>query len=365
MEKPFTRMFKSFFHFQRQDRNGILLLVAAIVAVLLGHVIVDHLEIESSGDFSAFEKALIKWEDDSVHLPEYRRWFAFDPNRISEEELESLDVSSFIKNNLLKYRASGGRFSDPADVRKIYGMNDSIFALMESFLHISREEESGDPGKSEFSILSSGSFDPNTVCLEELLCFGFSRFQATNLIRYRQRGGYFSRPGDLMKIYGVDSAFFESVKTRIRMEKGQERNSLKEKAVPGAVVELNGADSIELTGLKGIGPVFASRILKYRRLLGGFYSARQLLEVYGFPRETYLSLQGKIVVDTTKLKKIRINFAAYSEMIRHPYMEKEVAEAVLDYRERHGPFTSKDQLLKAGLVDSSAFVILGPYLSCR
>ena len=342
-----------------------MVLVAGIVVVLLGHVIIDHWEIESSNDFSAIDKALENWGKDSAKLRDFGTWFKFDPNKVSEERLESLDISPFIKNNFLKYRAAGGRFSRPADVRKIYGMNDSIYTLMEPFLHISRDEGHGDTIKSESTFPPSGTFNPNTADTEDLYRFGFSRFQASNLIKYRQKGGYFFMPGDLMKIYGIDSSFFKSVKNRIRIEKVQKIHFFKKESVQDSPLELNSADSLELIGLHGIGPVFASRILKYRQLLGGFYSTRQLLEVYGFPRETYLSLGDKIFVDTTKIRKIRINFAVYSEMIRHPYVGKDLVEAILDYREQNGPFTSNSQLLDAGLIDSSAFVVLETYLSCR
>ena len=46
-------------------------------------------------------------------------------------------------------------------------------------------------------------------------------------------------------------------------------------------MDLNTADSTTLMALKGIGPVFSVRIVKYRELLGGYYETAQLQEVYG------------------------------------------------------------------------------------
>jgi competence protein ComEA len=56
-------------------------------------------------------------------------------------------------------------------------------------------------------------------------------------------------------------------------------------------VELNSADSTDLVELYGIGPVFANRILKYRDLLGGFYSVNQLLEVIISRRKLFEKLK--------------------------------------------------------------------------
>ncbi|MEM9858315.1 MAG: helix-hairpin-helix domain-containing protein, partial [Bacteroidota bacterium] len=45
--------------------------------------------------------------------------------------------------------------------------------------------------------------------------------------------------------------------------------------------DINEADTTQLKQLKGIGSVFSRRILKYRKLLGGFVTSDQLSEVYG------------------------------------------------------------------------------------
>ena len=47
------------------------------------------------------------------------------------------------------------------------------------------------------------------------------------------------------------------------------------------VVELNSADTTILQKIPGIGSSFSKRIVKYRALLGGFYTVEQLAVVYG------------------------------------------------------------------------------------
>ena len=148
-------------------------------------------------------------------------------------------------------------------------------------------------------------------------------------------------------------------------EKPEEIIFEEENSSPPLLIELNSADSLQLISLKGVGSVFASRILKYRELLGGYYSATQLLEVYGFPEETFFSIKENVFTDTMKVEKIRINFVDFSELLRHPYLKKMHVEAILNYRQKNGPFISNDQVLKAGLIDTTTFVTLLPYLTCR
>jgi DNA uptake protein ComE-like DNA-binding protein len=131
------------------------------------------------------------------------------------------------------------------------------------------------------------------------------------------------------------------------------------------LIELNSADSLDLLQLAGIGPVIASRILKYRNLLGGFYGKQQLLEVYGFPEETYHAISENLTIDSLQVKQLRINFSGYAELIRHPYFEKRNVEAILNFRENNGPFLSQEQLLAEGLIDTATYAVIRPYITCR
>ncbi|RIH66086.1 hypothetical protein D1164_07440 [Mariniphaga sediminis] len=367
MEKPFRQLFKEYFNFSRKDRNAVIILGVLIGLVFIAHFVVDHIEIKTPNDFSGFEQALEKWEGQNSDIPEFYSLFEFNPNTVSKEKLDSLSIPSFVKRNLLSYRAAGGQFEKPSDVRKLYGMNDSIFSLIEPFIAIPEKnapsvvkKEQADP------VIISGTFDPNEANAEELLRFGFDRFQVSNLLKYREKGGDFSRPEDLMKIYGIDSAIFALVKPHILIREKPEEIALEEEnSSPPLLIELNSADSLQLICLKGVGPVFASRILKYRELLGGYYSVSQLMEVYGFPEETFLSIKENIFTDTMKVEKIRINFVDFPGLLRHPYLNKVHVEAILNYRQKNGPFISNDQVLKAGLIDTATFVNLLPYLTCR
>lgn len=85
------------------------------------------------------------------------------------------------------------------------------------------------------------------------------------------------------------------------------------------IIELNSADSAELTLLNGIGPVFASRIVKYRQKLGGFICKEQLLEVYGLKPEVMEKIKDNVKVDANLITPIKINSATFKDIIRHPY----------------------------------------------
>ena len=99
------------------------------------------------------------------------------------------------------------------------------------------------------------------------------------------------------------------------------------------MVELNSADTTRLKQLRGIGSGYAKMIVAYREKLGGFYKAEQLLEVYKFPDETYQKIKHQLSVDTTLIRKIKINQATVKELKSHPYISYYQALSIVENRE--------------------------------
>jgi DNA uptake protein ComE-like DNA-binding protein len=196
-------------------------------------------------------------------------------------------------------------------------------------------------------------FDPNGASYDELLILGFSKSAATNLINYRLKGGKFRTQQDVLKIYGVDSALYSMLHSYI---------SIENKANVREIVDINHADSATLTTLSGIGPVFASRICKYRERLGGFIEVEQLKEVYKFSEDAYNEVHAYIKADSDDVKKMNINFAEINELKNHPYCTYESARKIVDYRSAKGYIASLEMLVADLVIDSTTYLRLKPYL---
>ena len=369
--KPFKRWIKQYLNFSKKDRNAVLTLSILIVLMLIGHIAIDNVHLHSDLDHTKVKKALAEWNNLSGQNAKKYSLFRFNPNKIPTQQLDSLKIPDFIKRNIVSYRQAGGKFKRPEDVRKIYGMNDSIYAEVEKYILIPLDscmkqiEKENIVHQKPIKKKLNGYFDPNLADISTLLQYGFNRFQAANLIKYREKGGTFYEPDDLLRIYGIDSVFYSFIENNIQIHSlSKEMDAAKtEKTEP--CIELNNADSVELVKLYGIGPVFASRILKFRDLLGGFHSKNQLLEVYNLPSETYYNIEKNIETDTTAINKMRLNFAEFGELLRHPYLEKEDVKAIVNFRERNGTYNSVSQLNTEGVIDVKTYRRIRPYLSCR
>jgi len=364
MSNPFQHILNQLLKFSRSDRNALIILSALILIVLIAIAITNNIETKPISNIVEFEKMIKDWEEVNENsIESIQNLFFFDPNTISEKKLDSLSIPVFVKKNLVGFRNAGAKFHSANDLRKVYGMNDSVFNLIEPFVVIKKEIKSITNSKNVNTIEITGFIDPNSAELEELEEFGFNNFQAKNILSYRKKGGVFINVNDLQKIYGIDSLFFETIKNNIQIEKQNVTPVLKQK-IAVLDIEINSADSAQFVKLKGIGPVYASRI-KYRKLLGGFYSKKQLQEVYNFPLETYLGVEAYLKVDTLLISQIRINFADYKELLRHPYLNKKQVEAILNYRNKTGAIKNISAIRKIEEINDETFLKLKPYFKCR
>lgn len=366
MSNPFKQFFTQVNSYSRSDRNAIIILSGLILLVIVSNVIYNAVESKALPDFSEREKIIQELQSAFTEKEEVRKYlFVFDPNIISEISLDSLALPKFVKQNMLSFRKAGGKFYEASDLKKIYGMNDSIFNLAKSFVVINKEKSTELPREKETKEpIYYGTFDPNEAEPNEFKKFGFNTFQLQNLLSYRKKGGEFTTPSDLLKIYGVDSVFFLSIEKHIKLVEPKITVENESKKI-NLNIELNGADSLQLVKLKGIGPVYASRIIKYRNLLGGFYQKNQLLEVYNFPEETFQQLKNSIFVDSTLIIPIRINFAEYNDLLKHPYLNKKQVNALLKYREKNGAFDKISDIELVKEVDPLTLNKIAFYFTCR
>jgi DNA uptake protein ComE-like DNA-binding protein len=127
------------------------------------------------------------------------------------------------------------------------------------------------------------------------------------------------------------------------------------------VISINGCSADSLEKLKGIGPVLAKRIVAFRSKLGGFYLLTQLNEVYGLSAETIGIILPHFILDTTQIKKIKLNEMGADEMAKHPYLSSNEAKAIVSYRNQHGKFLKLSTLKSLHIFREKSINRLLPY----
>lgn len=223
-------------------------------------------------------------------------------------------------------------------------------------------------------------FDPNTASREDLIKLGIKESVTNTLLNYRSKGGHFYEEEDLLKIYGMNEEEFNRLAPFITLAKKQEKSypkweaknelaSEKEKPsyteqvkIPFIPLDINTADSAMLTTVNGIGPVYASRIVKYRKLLRGFQQKEQLLEVYGIDEEVYANISDQLILHPIN-NPIKVYDASWYDLKSHPYISGDLANIILNYIKAHGDLNDLSVLLDNQLMDEETYLKIKPYLS--
>ncbi|TCC87037.1 hypothetical protein EZ428_22830 [Pedobacter frigiditerrae] len=225
---------------------------------------------------------------------------------------------------------------------------------------------------SETTPLSLFKFDPNKIDLVQWQKLGLSAKQAQSIVNYRNKGGKFYKPEDLQRMYAITPKKYKALLPYIEIENISFANKFEKKAYPErtpyvkkelVVVEINGADTLQLDEIKGVGAAFARRIVKYREKLGGFYKKEQLLEVYGLDSVKFVEIKDQVKIDVSNIKKININTAEFEDLKSHPYLKYKQINAIVQYRKQHGKFNSIDDLKKVAILTPQNIQNLAPYLT--
>lgn len=215
------------------------------------------------------------------------------------------------------------------------------------------------------------NFDPNNLSEKDWKRLGLSDKQIKTIKNYESKGGKFKRKEDLKKMYCIKQELYQSLEPYIRIryqvsdiryEVLDNKQPISNIQNPTSVIELNTCDSATLTTIKGIGPFFAKSIIKYRDQLGGFRSKEQLLEIWKFDKEKYEVFAPRITIDASLVKQININMAGAEQLI-HPYINRNIANAIVNYRKNHGRFKTIEEIRKTDLVDEETLRKIADYLT--
>lgn len=221
------------------------------------------------------------------------------------------------------------------------------------------------------------TFDPNGLAVVDWKRLGLSDRQIRVIKNYEAKGGRFHVKEDLKKIYSIGAQDYARLAPYIHIPavKSKQNNTPREQESAPQVVtvrekdpaslslELNTADSLSLQQLPGIGPVYASRIIRFRNLLGGFHSTSQLMDVYGFDTVRFNGLKAYVYVDSSAVQKIALNTADYDQLRAHPFISAKLANLMVQYRRQHGPYRALGDLLHIAVMDDEIFRKIAPYLT--
>lgn len=367
---------KDYFGYSASEKKGILVLFAILLLTITTNILLPFLIKPGSTDFTEFKEKIIAFEKeqmaaaDSLNKLRLRKSaisnneeviltpFPFDPNQLAFEDWKKLGLNDWQIKVIKNFESKGGRFYRPEDLAKMYSISEQEYKILKPYIRIAKKSK--DDSK---KIITPFPFDPNTVSKEELLSMNIRENLVKAIVNYRNKGGKFYRKEDLQKIYTISEEEFAVLEPFILIDTNSNQIAINEfKTTDSLIIELNTADSLDLQQLKGIGPSYAKRIIKYRDLLGGYNNVNQLMEVYGMDKSRFDGIKNHILINKDIVLKINVNQTTIKELIKHPYIEFYVAKSIITHRNKIGSYNNLEEIKDAALVYEELYQKIIPYL---
>lgn len=226
------------------------------------------------------------------------------------------------------------------------------------------------PSYKKESAYSLFTFDPNLIDSTTFVRLGIKPYVASNILKYRKKGGMFRKAADFGKVYGIPPEKFKELEPYIVIKENKlattDTLAVKRKVFKqDLIVDLNSADTTLLMQVKGIGRGYAKGIVRFRKSTGGFVSVEQLNEIYGMRPENFEKIRPFCTVNPNLVQKIDINTATVERLNSHPYLSFYQAKAIYELRRNRGKLLSMNDLKNLSEFTSQSLEKIEPYFSFK
>ena len=188
--------------------------------------------------------------------------FYFDPNTASKEEFLSLGFLDWQSNNIIKFRNSGGYFSEANDIEKIYGLDPEFVDKLKPYVKI-------DTVFKEKPNISNENISVNlniATAIELQKLSGIGPSYSKRIIEYRDKLGGFIDVEQLMEVYGFTDELYESVKNSFIIDTSYIKK-----------ININTAKYVDLISHPYINQEITKSILNYRKFAGEIKTLEELV----------------------------------------------------------------------------------------
>ena len=229
-------------------------------------------------------------------------------------------------------------------------------------------------------------FDPNTADSSTLVHLGLKKWQVSNMLKYRAKGGRYRKAEDMKKLYGMTDSMYQALLPYIQIDtvaikqyrdsvRKSQMDSVRTDSLPryispkrDTILNLRTADTTELKKIRGIGSYRARQIVRYRKELGGFVNTEQLREIKALQPLLTDSLQADSLlshfwIDSIIIVPLQVNSCRAETLERHPYLSFEQAKAVYELRRKKIRLESIEQLRRLDCFTEEELRRVEPYLS--
>ena len=210
--------FSTFFYFPVSLRNGFLVLFL-LVWCLLSRQLWALNYSQKNEKMPVY--AVFKVEKQTTKSMEIPRNFRLNINNADIQSLFILSVPSFLARRWVKYLENGGSFKRVGDVKKLYGMTETLYTNISKYLYIKEaEKKQRKPFLKEDRAFRCKTIDINeadSAQWESL--YGIGPYLAKRIITFRASLCGFVSVEQVKETYGLRDSVFQSIKPCLTIER--------------------------------------------------------------------------------------------------------------------------------------------------
>ncbi|MBQ9144509.1 MAG: helix-hairpin-helix domain-containing protein [Paludibacteraceae bacterium] len=230
---------KIYFLLTAEQWLGVAVLVILVVGTLMA---VKHFQLEKEEDSTWINDSTMthftahQAQQDSIRKTEWEKRYprdtieirmqAFDPNTADSSTLVHLGFKPWQAKNMLKYRAKGGKYRKPDDLKRLYGMTDSMYQALTPYIHIAREEIDSLVDSVRMDSLPQWQKENKDTIInlrtadttELKMLYGIGSYRARQIVRYREQLGGFVRVEQVLEAKGMDGVNADTLLQHLYMD---------------------------------------------------------------------------------------------------------------------------------------------------
>ena len=224
-----------YFALNRRERNGMITMATLVVILLCvkyfivyqhktetNPVIVVALD-DAAAKLAQQTKEADKDEYTNTSANKKNSLFYFNPNTINYEQAVTLGFPEKTAHTLINYRNKGGKFCKAGDLKKLYGLKETLFEKLKPFIALEKNntpdnkytpnEKKAAFAKKETQNITIEINSADSTQWMQLKGIGHGR--AKMILKYRSMLGGFYNIEQLKEVYYFTDSLYQSIKANL------------------------------------------------------------------------------------------------------------------------------------------------------
>ena len=310
---------KKFLSFTKKEKRGILFTMVIIVAIFVSAkyiypLLVEEQNISQSNLSAATDSLLLKNDEGSKKSyvnNEYNNdegyqayskktynktftgtMFYFDPNTLDAAGWQKLGIKDKTIASMQNYLSKGGRFKEPGDLRKVWGLRDDEKERLIPYVRIAAVAQP--TYTNNYTPYEKKPYEKKVIAPVDINAGDSAAFDALpgigggysrRIINFRNRLGGFYKVEQIAETFGLPDSVFQKIKPLLKIS----GNDIKK-------LNINTAKEEELKAHPYIRWQLAKVITEYKKQHGDFKTLQDLKKIMTIDEETYNKISPYLII---------------------------------------------------------------------